>query len=878
MYWYSITEMIHRRQWTFPQILILVRVLLILIPSITSTTITTYQPFVFQSNYQNGDTLADALLFDESRDLLYITGETYTNFMEDSSQQQGIPRIPMVDMYNADCFLGALKVPSNDDTEQQQVIQKRLKLIYANNFGIKQNTEICSAMTLLRRRNKNNALQLENNQNRNNKFDLIVAGYNVSSQHPPLDNNNNNNNNKNNVEGFLLNLKSRKSSSKVFSNTHQKVILNSLLHSDDDGANNGDNNMEEVKVEYPMAITSNNQKSDDDELDSFAVYVASLTSSISSSSATYIRPISHYMDKDKYHLDRTISNGGGVGGIGGVGVRGVWFDDQWNITIRKIVKTRRSGNNNNNNNNNNMKVKWRMDNITDYFGSLSDNRVFRLADLLHVPHHIRKKDKENESEKDDLLIVVGSISENDGTTRSSNNYNTTTGNSMSDGFVLKLNPRNGHGKNEFSTFIGIPNSMDEIHGACFQRNSTNVDFIYLVGSTKSKLDGTMKSDHLTKSTSSSSILEGGYARHAFLSKLHLDTMTVRWTKQLGSMNGGDVYGYGCEITSDGEDIYLAGTIAEDDSIKLFSITNSTTTTIESNGGTDVFVAQLSVVSGNIKYVKQFGTNENDSLARGNGITSDSNGNAIVLGNTQGRLVTVEDEKDSGSTSNKSKQKSDSINIFVVSIDRQTGQMSSSILNSNNDNDKKSTSSTSLFDIIGLIVTILLGIILVFVGGYSICVFYQNRNNSVKRYLDKYGNNDINLHLRKSAAGGCHGIYDFDISLDGSSNDESLPGEVTLSFETVQVGMIIGGDNNGHDDEDNTDFSVDDSNDDDSYENNGIDDYNDSSTLDQISNKHTGDIDVLLETNQSVATQSPSTQLVLNSSELSSVSSNEREII
>ena len=55
----------------------------------------------------------------------------------------------------------------------------------------------------------------------------------------------------------------------------------------------------------------------------------------------------------------------------------------------------------------------------------------------------------------------------------------------------------------------------------------------------------------------------------------------------------------------------------------------------SSGSDDIFVAQLSTVDGNIRWLKQVGSDGSDSLARGGGIVADSDGNAVVFGDTDG---------------------------------------------------------------------------------------------------------------------------------------------------------------------------------------------------------------------------------------------------
>merc|ERR1712137_1043963 len=109
-------------------------------------------------------------------------------------------------------------------------------------------------------------------------------------------------------------------------------------------------------------------------------------------------------------------------------------------------------------------------------------------------------------------------------------------------------------------------------------------------------------------------------------KVNIDTLEREWTRQLGGTLGRDAISYGCAVSPGDDVVYMAGTIADGDKIKLKTEATS------SAGGDDIFVANYDSSNGKALFVKQVGSSENDWLARGNGIVCDDDGNAILLGN------------------------------------------------------------------------------------------------------------------------------------------------------------------------------------------------------------------------------------------------------
>jgi hypothetical protein len=85
---------------------------------------------------------------------------------------------------------------------------------------------------------------------------------------------------------------------------------------------------------------------------------------------------------------------------------------------------------------------------------------------------------------------------------------------------------------------------------------------------------------------------------------------------------------------------------------------------ESAGGDDIFVAQISTLNGQLRWLKQAGSNGDDRVARGGGIKADNNGNAIVYGDTTGDFFRMRK-----SAKDKKERNSD---LFVMLFDKHYG--------------------------------------------------------------------------------------------------------------------------------------------------------------------------------------------------------------
>lgn len=227
-----------------------------------------------------------------------------------------------------------------------------------------------------------------------------------------------------------------------------------------------------------------------------------------------------------------------------------------------------------------------------------------------------------------------------------------------DGFLTVLDPGTGdvvQSKRIQSSESGV----DRILGLCHSNhNSSNYD-IFVVGLT----DGNMHSDGQTPA---SPVQPGLY--QAFIQKVNIISLEVLWTHQLGAYLEEDeelsddylphIHGISCAVTPGGEQVYLAGTAENGATINLDGSAAATS----SAGKDDIFVAQFQSSNGEVAWITQMGTKEDDSLAHGRGIVCDKDGHAILLGNTRGSFLQEKAPERVGTTND----------MMLIMVDRSTG--------------------------------------------------------------------------------------------------------------------------------------------------------------------------------------------------------------
>jgi len=265
---------------------------------------------------------------------------------------------------------------------------------------------------------------------------------------------------------------------------------------------------------------------------------------------------------------------------------------------------------------------------------------------------------------EDVLIMVGTTTGRGsafGTTESNPNESQNAGNQDLDGFITKIRTDSGafSGGEKLdlvsATFLNThseriesnPGQDEIVAGVCSKPlrtvgNQDKLDHVYVVGSTSAKLPAMLsrlRNGEFEKSYPKSKDVKNF---EAFLMKIALDTMNVVWTVQVGAYNRdarGNAFGYGCAVTSDGEDVYLSGLVKHGDIVTDFSDQDQGGVSYSSSGGTDIFISSYKTSDATRTFMKQVGSSRDDFPSRGNGgITTDRFGNAILTGNTRGSLM------------------------------------------------------------------------------------------------------------------------------------------------------------------------------------------------------------------------------------------------
>jgi hypothetical protein len=169
---------------------------------------------------------------------------------------------------------------------------------------------------------------------------------------------------------------------------------------------------------------------------------------------------------------------------------------------------------------------------------------------------------------------------------------------------------------------------DWITGMC--HNPRDSSYVYIVGATRGRVNPAAQAPINMDSV------------QAFLSKVSTTTLTATWTHQLGApdsvSNASWVRGVSCTISPDGGSVFYGG-IVESDAVL------DSSGTLHSYGGDDVFVAKIETSTGQLLFVRQIGSERDDELAMRGGLTTDVNGNVILVGNTFGSIYRTRTQDD-----------------------------------------------------------------------------------------------------------------------------------------------------------------------------------------------------------------------------------------
>lgn len=191
-----------------------------------------------------------------------------------------------------------------------------------------------------------------------------------------------------------------------------------------------------------------------------------------------------------------------------------------------------------------------------------------------------------------------------------------------DSFLTILDPLYGNVTNVLRLKSSFETGAHRVSNLCFEEEfntnttTTITSDVYLVGTIEP---------------------EGTNSSYAVLHKIDLNSMSVVWSRRIdGELTsnskdgqGPNVHGLACAVTKDGEDIYLAGNVVRGTVLYEQNI-------VENEYG-DIFVAKFETLQGDLVYSKQIGSSEKDTLAHGQSLATDSDGNLIVLANTEGSV-------------------------------------------------------------------------------------------------------------------------------------------------------------------------------------------------------------------------------------------------
>ena len=184
-----------------------------------------------------------------------------------------------------------------------------------------------------------------------------------------------------------------------------------------------------------------------------------------------------------------------------------------------------------------------------------------------------------------------------------------------DGFVVKLSRTDGHRVGSTNETDGEVSTLristqegadDYVYDICGGAGRIH-DHVFAVGSTTGNFNGLADSSNVTK---------------AFLVRIQISTMEVVDAVQFPTVEDTYSVGLSCELTPDGEHVYVAGQV---EGGLLEGVTGG------GGGKSDVFVAKVEVNDTlPVTWIAQFGSHGPDVFG---GLVVTEQGNAIVAGNT-----------------------------------------------------------------------------------------------------------------------------------------------------------------------------------------------------------------------------------------------------
>lgn len=230
---------------------------------------------------------------------------------------------------------------------------------------------------------------------------------------------------------------------------------------------------------------------------------------------------------------------------------------------------------------------------------------------------------------DDIVVVAGyTQGQGEGFGQSYLSSNVDEPSPTFDGFVTKLRAttlapvdETNHAKASTYRLESLNRGDETIIAICHHAIGQNpdADHIYIVGSTT----GSLTTDTTSRIGS----------KQAYISKIKISSMELVWAKQYGlkvDNPNAKVEGVSCVVSRDGQYVWWSGHVSDGG---VFEGANIDT----SFGKTDIFVQRLLAENGQAIVTRQFGSGDDDSIALRGGLVTDTDGNVIVVGNTQGSL-------------------------------------------------------------------------------------------------------------------------------------------------------------------------------------------------------------------------------------------------
>jgi len=648
-------------------------------------------------NPDTSNSYATALHYDAENKATYVVGATYWSYW-DRIKHSDEQIANLAELDHSDCFFAMLTIPEQGDS---------MTLAYASRFGKSNFDEACSALSFVPVNGKTKIITAGHTDQGGFLTALRQLGAPIST-----------------VYGFLLSLE-------------LDIIQKPLGITDVTGKLAGVSLINDHMVQYPMATATNPIPADDEDE---AIYVVSLSSAFKSKNS------------QTTNLDRPDNTAAGVtdqpdyGNHYSAFIKKMVYKSQNELDFEDAEAQLIDSEYDEGGYKETMRAGWTaLLSPALSFDDISMEHYLQISDLKYVPRVVN-------STRSDNLVLVGTTS---GYGDAFGGPNDGSENEDDESFRYKagfVTTFNVDGAIQATTRLEHDEQDVIIKGICYEQfGADSVDYIYVVGVTRGLLANDMKAQDLSKDAS------GRFSKHGFLAKLDIVSLERVWTRQLGGTLGKDVISYGCAVSPNDDVVYMAGTVAAGDTIRLDSATAGADD-ISSAGGDDIFVANYDGAYGTPNYIKQIGTSKDDGIAKGNGIVTDEMGNAIVLGNSRGSMMRWREDEEFDLS-----LKGMSSDIFLFSVEKATGAMKTisevaGPIPEDNDYGTKGTGLASM-EIMAVVLGCAIAFLTSLYMGYK-TIRYRNSdkrgNDRAIRYLDNFHDEDYELHIRNSATGGVHG--------------------------------------------------------------------------------------------------------------------------